>query len=347
MTLSPATSFDVPDESHATAPPEIRGIGRHDVRLLVGSPGRLTHTRFPGLTDHLQEGDLLVVNTSATRPAALDAVWRGRKITLHLSTELDDGRWLVELRHPDGQGPVLSAASGDRLALTGGGQALLDEPFDPSGRRLWKARLVLPAPTGAHLARYGRPITYGYMQRSFPLHFYQTIFAHPADPTGASAEMPSAGRPFTSDLVVALLARGVLLATISLHAGVSSPELHEPPHPERFRVPASTAELAGLTRRRGGRVVAVGTTVTRALETVTGADGQVRAGEGWTDLVLSPERPARLVNGLLTGWHPPRASHMLLLEAVAGPELVGAAYRAALERGYLWHEFGDSCLFLP
>lgn len=346
MTLSPATSFDLPDDRSAPGPAETRGDGRDDVRLLVAGADRLIHTRFARLADHLREGDLVVVNTSATRHAALDALWRGRQITLHLSTDLDDGRWLVELRRPGGHGPILDADPGDELALTGGGRALLDEPLAP-GRRLWRARLVLPAPTDVHLANHGRPITYGYLHHPWPLHFYQTIFARPRDPTGASAEMPSAGRPFTSDLVVELLSRGVLLATITLHAGVSSPERHEPPHPEQFRVPVSTAELTELTRSNGGRIVAVGTTVARALETVTSPQGRVRAGQGWTDLVLSQERPARLVNGLVTGWHPPGASHMLLLEAVAGPRLVGAAYRAALERGYLWHEFGDSCLFLP
>lgn len=347
MILSPGTSFDLPEELSAPGPPETRGSGRQDVRLLVAHPDHLTHTRFPHLVEHLQDGDLVVVNTSSTRPSALDATWRGRLITLHLSTELEDGKWLVELRHHDGHGPILDGAPGDRIALTAGGQAVLDEPLDPARRRLWRARLVLPAPTAAHLALHGRPITYGYVKRVWALHFYQTIFARPDDPTGASAEMPSAGRPFTPDLVVELLSRGVLMATITLHAGVSSPERHEPPHPERFRVPSSTAQLAELTRRRGGRIVAVGTTVTRALETVTGADGRVRAGEGWTDLVLGPNRPARLVNGLVTGWHPPEASHMLLLEAVAGSELVRTAYASALERGYLWHEFGDVGLFLP
>jgi S-adenosylmethionine:tRNA ribosyltransferase-isomerase len=322
-------------------------LGREEVRLLVCHPDRLTHTRFERLADYLEEGDLLVVNTSATRPAALGATWRGREITLHLSTDLDDGRWLVELRRRDGKGPIQDGAPGDRLHLVGGGQAFLDEPFDPNAERLWRARLVLPAPTETHLHRHGHPIAYGYQSRSWPLHFYQTIFARPGPLAGASAEMPSAGRPFTSQLLVDLVARGMMVATITLHAGVSSPERHEPPHPERFLVPAHTAELAELTRRRGGRVVAVGTTATRALETVTSADGRVHAGEGWTDLVLSRDRPARLVNGLITGWHPPEASHMLLLEAVAGPGLVGVAYRAALDQGYLWHEFGDSCLFLP
>jgi S-adenosylmethionine:tRNA ribosyltransferase-isomerase len=132
-----------------------------------------------------------------------------------------------------------------------------------------------------------------------------------------------------------------------LHTGVSSPEVHEPPSPERFAVPEVTARLVTATRRAGGRVVAVGTTVTRALETATGDDGRTRAAEGWTDLVLGPDRPARAVTGLVTGLHAPEASHLLLLEAVAGVDLVRRAYDAAVAERYLWHEFGDSMLFLP
>ena len=112
-------------------------------------------------------------------------------------------------------------------------------------------------------------------------------------------------------------------------------------------IPPATVRAVERTRADGGRVVAIGTTVTRALETVARPDGTVTPGAGWTDLVLGPDRPARVVDGLVTGWHEPEASHLLLLEAVAGAALVGAAYEAAVAAGYLWHEFGDSCLLLP
>jgi S-adenosylmethionine:tRNA ribosyltransferase-isomerase len=148
-------------------------------------------------------------------------------------------------------------------------------------------------------------------------------------------------------VLVRLMARGVPVVPIVLHAGVSSPELHEPPAPERFTVPEVTARLVTSTRRAGRRVVAVGTTVTRALETATDDDGVTRTAHGWTDLVLGPDRPARAVTGLVTGLHAPEASHLRLLEAVAGTEPVAAAYRAAVAEHYLWHEFGDSMLFLP
>jgi S-adenosylmethionine:tRNA ribosyltransferase-isomerase len=189
---------------------------------------------------------------------------------------------------------------------------------------------------------HGRPIRYGYVPRSWPLEAYQTVFA--TEP--GSAEMPSAARPFTHELVTALVSRGVLLTPITLHTGVSSQEDGEPPQPERYRVPATTAALVNHVRDSGGRVVAVGTTVTRALESAV-IDGVVQPSAGWTDLVLGPQRPAQVVTGLVTGWHEPGTSHLQLLRAVAGASLVEAAYDEASRRGFLWHEFGDSCLLLP
>jgi S-adenosylmethionine:tRNA ribosyltransferase-isomerase len=176
-----------------------------------------------------------------------------------------------------------------------------------------------------------------------PLAEYQTVFAR----TPGSAEMPSAGRPFTRKLVTDLVTRGIGIAPIELHTGVSSQDPGEPPQPERFTVPATTARAVNTTRAWGSRVVAVGTTVTRALESAVDSVGVVRATRGWTDLVLGPQRPAQAVSGLVTGWHAPGASHLQLLEAVAGPQLVDRAYAEALRARYLWHEFGDSCLLLP
>lgn len=159
--------------------------------------------------------------------------------------------------------------------------------------------------------------------------------------------MPSAARPFTHELVGDLIARGVNIAPVLLHTGVSSLEVGEPPQEEPFEVPPSTAWLVNQTRAAGGLVIAVGTTVTRALETVAQINGTVVSQRGVTDLVLSSERPARTVDALITGWHAPQASHLSLLEAVAGAELVQQAYDGAIQGGYLWHEFGDSCLLLP
>jgi S-adenosylmethionine:tRNA ribosyltransferase-isomerase len=269
-------------------------------------------------------------------------------VTVHFSTALPDGTWAVELRPgPRASGPVRDVVAGEVVDLPSGRLHLVRPyPVDdvPAERtRLWRARVLVAGTVPAYLAGHGRPITYSYVPDDWPVDSYQTVFArHPG-----SAEMPSAARPFSAEVVTALVAAGVTVAPVTLHTGVSSLEKGESPLPEPYDVPAPTARLVNLTRRAGGRVVAVATTVTRALESQATWDGTVRAGGGWTDLVLGPQRPARAVDGLVTGWHEPGASHLDLLEAVAGAELVGAAYAAARDAGYLWHEFGDSALLLP
>jgi S-adenosylmethionine:tRNA ribosyltransferase-isomerase len=309
----------------AVEPPEAHGVARDGVRMLVASPSGVTHAHFNDLRRFLSPGDLIVVNNSATLPAAVGNV--------HFSTQLDDCSWVVELR-PEGT----EASAGQRIPLPSGYLELLD-PYVPG--RLWRAKVSVDVPT--MLAEFGRPIRYSYVPSQWPLSAYQTVFAQ--SPGGA--EMPSAGRPFSEALVTSLVSAGIGFAPITLHTGVSSIEEGKPPLPERFHVPGSTARLVNSTRAAGGRVVAVGTTVTRALESVASLDGMVRGGEGWTELVLGLDRPARAVNGLITGWHAPGASHLQLLQAVAGSALVDQAYSAAGDAGYLWHEFGDSCLLLP
>lgn len=339
-------TFTLPPDAEATAPPERRGVPRDGVRLMAVRPGGVTHSVFHDLPDLLAPGDLLVVNTSATLPARLDVRRRdGVVAPLHVSTTLDDGDWVVELRRPGNDGPDLGAEPGSTVDLPGGGvlRLLSGHPHPGRGSRLWRARPEPPVPARTVLAAHGRPVTYGYLRGPVRLADAQNVYAT----VPGSAENASAGRPFTDRLLVRLMARGVPVVPVVLHAGVSSPELHEPPAPERFAVPEVTARLVTATRAAGGRVVAVGTTVTRALETATGDDGVVRPAAGWTDLVLGPERPARVVTGLVTGLHAPEASHLLLLEAVAGADLVRRAYAAAVAERYLWHEYGDSMLFLP
>ena len=347
-TLTPAAvRFTLPPDSEATAPAERRGLARDGVRLLVARPDVVTHMRFRDLASELEPGDVLVVNTSATLPAAVDARRRGRLVSsLHVSTELDDGSWVVEVRAPDNSGPATDVRPGEVLEVTAGVRLRVDASYPRAGvdgSRLW--RVTPGVATGSHryLADHGRPIRYSYLSAAVPLGDLQNVYA---DQSG-SAEMPSAGRPFTSRLLVRLMARGVVVAPVLLHTGVSSPAKHEPPLSERYSVSASTADVVNLARSRGHRVVAVGTTVTRALETVADAANQVHAGSGWTDLVLGPDRPARVVSGLVSGLHEPEASHLLLLQAVAGTGLVRRAYDEAVSERYLWHEFGDSMLFLP
>lgn len=223
------------------------------------------------------------------------------------------------------------------------------DPTVDTGSRLWRAALTGSTPPGdllPYLRRYGRPITYDGVRR--PVAAYSTVFAvPPRDALSGSSEMPSAGRPFTRAVLQSLAGREVRVATVTVHTGVSSLEAGELPLPERFAVPAATAHAVNRTRRAGGRVVAVGTTVTRALETAARPDGHVAAAAGVTELVIGPQQPVRVVTGLVTGWHDPDASHLLLLRAVAGPSLVKQAYAEARRQGLLWHEFGDSCLLLP
>ena len=334
----------------ASRPAEQRGLTRDSIRLLVATTDGLAHARFSDLPRYLNPGDLVVINTSATLAAAVDGQRRdGRPVTVHFSTPLDDGTWVIELRQP---GPdrsrVTDAEPGETVTLPGAASlTLLFRYPDPAADRLWVAAITgLADGSGGvetFLAAHGRPIRYSYVPDQWPLSAYQTVFSR----APGSAEMPSAGRPFTADLVLDLITSGVVMAPVTLHAGVASLEAGEQPLPERFSVPDSTARLVNLTRSAGRRVVAVGTTVTRAVESAADADGTVMARHGWTDLVLGTEHPARVVTGLITGWHDPEASHLALLEAVAGRALVRAAYAEVDKAGYLGHEFGDSCLLLP
>jgi S-adenosylmethionine:tRNA ribosyltransferase-isomerase len=330
--------FTLPAELEAREPPEARGLRRDQVRLLVSYRGdnRVVHARFADLPDFLRRGDLLVANDSATLPAALFARREdGSEICLHLSTALSGRLWVVEPRKT-------TAEAGELLALPGGGAAILLAPYLET-RRLWVARLDLPEPAIAYLQRWGRPIAYPYVRGAWPIEAYQTVYAR--EP--GSAEMASAGRAFSPDVLERLAHAGVGFVTLTLHTGVSSLEQHEPPYEERFVVPPETAEAVRATKEVGGRVIAVGTTVVRALESAADENGHVTASRGWTDLVVTPERGVRVVDGLLTGFHEPKATHLAMLEAIAGREHLETAYGAALEGRYLWHEFGDLHLILP
>jgi S-adenosylmethionine:tRNA ribosyltransferase-isomerase len=345
--LAPTTEFTRPPGSDAAEPPEARGVRRDGVRLLVAGAAGVTHAHFAELGDFLCPGDLLVVNNSATLAAAVPG-WRWEElIAVHFSAELDDGTWVVELR-PQGRatGHLTDVGPGQRVELPSGAALVVLDSFpEPGveGARLWRARLAIEGDVTAYLGAHGRPIRYAYVPQEWPLSAYQTVFAR----NPGSAEMASAARPFTTDLVTALVASGVMIAPITLHAGVSSAEPGEAPVSERFEVTESTARLVNLTHTSGRRVIAVGTTATRAIESAANLDGSVSPVAGWTDLVIGPDRPVRVVDGLVTGWHDAGASHLLLLEAVAGSELVAAAYDEGVRRGYLWHEFGDSTLLLP
>jgi S-adenosylmethionine:tRNA ribosyltransferase-isomerase len=253
----------------------------------------------------------------------------------------------------DGQSlPLRTALLGEQLGLPGRARAEVLSPYPPDcgpdstapgESRLWVVALSLPGPLGPYLRRHGHPIQYADVGSEWPSSYYQTVYA--VEP--GSAEMPSAGRAFTPEILTELIARGVDVAPVTLHAGVSSLEEHEPPYAELYRVSAETARRVSEAKRAGGRIIAVGTTAVRALESAADEKGHVREAEGWTQLVVSPNTGLLVVDALLTGWHEPRASHLLMLEAISGRELLEASYRAAVECQYRWHEFGDLHLILP
>ena len=362
--------FELPADLEATEPPEARGLRRDQVRLLVSDieTDSIEHARFSDLPRWLSPGDLLVVNASGTLNAAVSAETEdGEAFEIHLSTRLPGGFWSVEVRQP---GPVASlpypdARAGTAYRLPAGGQITVLAPYPliesiDSPSRLWLAAVQLPCALVPYLDEHGFPIRYGYVKGSWPASVYQTVFA--TEP--GSAEMPSAGRPFTPELVTRLVSQGVGIAPIVLHTGVASLENHEPPYEEYYRVPRHTAERVNAARRAGYRVFAVGTTVARALETVTDDSGATSAGEGWTDLLITADRPLRSVTGLISGFHEPRATHLSVLErlvnvaandqtanaqvsaSVTGRGHLERAYGEARRLGYLWHEFGDSHLIV-
>jgi S-adenosylmethionine:tRNA ribosyltransferase-isomerase len=261
---------------------------------------------------------------------------------VHLSTPLPDGTWLAELRAASGHAtkPYAGGSGGQVLTLPGG--AVLTLAQRVTGR-LWQVRLstaVVP-----YLLRHGTFIHYSYVERDWPAQAYQTVFAV----TPGSAEMPSASRPFTPEMITSLVVRGITIAPITLHTGVSSLEGGEQPYPEPFDVPPATARLVNMTKRAGGRVIAIGTTVVRALESAAAAspDGTLPAAAGWTHHVVTPQTGLRVVDGLFTGLHEPRSSHLHMLYAFAGAALLRDCYAEAISAGYLWHEFGDVHLLLP
>lgn len=323
----------------AVSPPEARGLSRDGVRLMVSHTGGHAHATFRDLPEILAPGTLLVVNSSATLPASLPASARFGSFTLNLSTRYGDRLWLAEPRRsPAVEGPV-PVAIGETFEAAGVPAHLL-RSF-PGVPRLFF--VAFEGNVERAMADEGEPIRYDHVSPPFPpLLAYQTVFAG----VPGSAEMPSAGRPFTPALIEALRRRSIGITAIELHAGVSSLEGDEAGlAPEAFSVPPGTADLVNAARRAGRQVIAVGTTVVRALESAW--DGtRLRPAEGFTRLVVRPERGVATVDGLVTGFHEPSASHLSMLEAVGGNRLVDEAYREASRRGYLWHEFGDSHLIL-
>lgn len=352
--------FTVPASAIATTPAEQRGIPRDGVRMLVARPDRLEHRTAADLADVLDPGDVLVVNDSRTLPASvIGRTADGEVVDVHFSTVHPEAgispaqaltalssEWIVELRRPRLIGSKASYVdrTGTTVTFPNGG-SLRVHGSNPPGRRssrLWHATVNTPRRLESYLATVGDPIRYDYVAEPWSITSYRTVFGN----VPGSAEMPSAARPLTWRLLQRLADKGIQVERITLHCGVSSLESGDPPYSEWFSVPEKAAAAVNSARADGRRVVGVGTTVVRALESAA-ADGAVHARSGWTDLMITPGYRSSTVDGMLTGWHEPEATHLAMLEAIAGRGLLTASYRAALEHGYLWHEFGDVHLLLP
>lgn len=340
--------FQLPASLACAKPTEERGLSRDEVRLLVTSGGgSIQHNKFYQLDDFLEAGDVLVVNTSATQPAALATLLPdGTEGMMHLGTDLGEQEWLVEVRAVKGEKTIRwhEGVAGVLLQLPGGISARLEHRFykDRALLSLWRAGFSEPV-TARYLTKYGTPIRYDHLKDRYPLDYYQTFFSfHPG-----SSEMPSASRGFTPSLVNRLLNKGVVFAPLLLHTGVSSLEEDEPPYPEFMEIDPLTCSIIYRARSAGKRVIAVGTTAVRAVETAAMKDGVPRPYRGWTELYIHEGFQMQVVDGMITGFHEPRASHLHMLLALAGPEHVERAYAAALENQYYWHQFGDLHLILP
>lgn len=326
-------------------------------RLLGVDPGtgQMSDTTVGNLGRFLRAGDLVVVNDAATLPGSLAGrSAEGAPIEARLAQPLGENRFLALLfgagdhrqrtedrppPPPLGEGAVLSF--GPELT------AVIERVSPLSARLVEIAFLSRGASLWAALYRHGRPVQYAYVPAPLALWDVQTRYAS----RPLSAEMPSAGRPLAWELLLDLARRGVRLAQVTHAAGLSStgdPALDARlPLPEHFEIPEATARAVQETKARGGRVVAVGTTVTRALEgAALLGGGALRAGSGVTDLVLGPGHVRAVVDGLFTGMHEPTESHFRLLGAFAPEAVLARAHAHAEAAGYSTHEFGDSMLIL-
>jgi S-adenosylmethionine:tRNA ribosyltransferase-isomerase len=346
-------TFILPPELSAKEPPERRGIRRDQVRLLVinRATGEIEHSRFDKIDHYLQANDLLVFNSSRTLPASLRgcdcSAAHGPCMEVRLAEHLSDDSWLAlllcEQGDPFGCGlrPEMQIQFGEGLNAT----VLQRDERIP---RLWKLRFSISGTQLVDLIyRLGKPIRYEYVSAPWDLDYYQTVYA--TEP--GSAEMPSAGRAFTWKLLLDLNRRGVDTAYIVLHTGLSSYmddelDAQHPASEEEYFVSATTAEKINRARENGGRVIAVGTTVVRALESVVDENGRVQGAHDYTRLKVDNQHRCKAVDGLLTGLHEPEASHLDLLSAFLPPDKIRAAYEEAIVRKYLWHEFGDLNLIL-
>jgi S-adenosylmethionine:tRNA ribosyltransferase-isomerase len=344
MMLISEVKFELPQSLNATIPPERRGIRRDHVRLMVLNRlnGETEHTQFYKLEKYLHKGDLLVLNCSRTLPAVLTADWHRNgqllktDVEIRLARRLNDSVW-ESLVVAD------EIVTGDHFNFSKQLQATV---LETDHKPFVSLRFSLSGPLlYDQIYALGEPVRYEYIEHPWGLDYYQTVFAT----APGSVEMPSAGRAFSWELIFKLQRKGIGIAFVQLHTGLSyllDDWQHDPSlHYEEYHIPGETIEAIKRTKESGGRVIAVGTTVVRSLETAYRSTDAIFA-SGWTNLKITHGYPLRIVDGLITGFHEPEASHLELLSAFIEPQLLHQAYLEAIERQYLWHEFGDMNLIL-
>ena len=348
ISTSEIIEFKLPKQLACPLPTEERNIARDEVQLLVTSKdGVEAHTFFRNFADFFQAGDVLVVNTSATQAAAFSLILPdGKEGRIHFSTQINKHEWLAEIRAVKGNKTVRwqQGEANMQFQLVEGLSIRLVSNFykNKAMLNLWRVRVAADKDFQSYLTDYGQPIRYENLDKSYPLDYFQTAFSFHA----GSSEMPSAGRGFTPQLIDKLLQKGVVFAPILLHTGVSSLEENESPYPEYFEVNPISAAILNHAKRNGNRVIAVGTTAVRAVESATNAAGKVIPEKGHTNLYIKSDYRMKTVNGLLTGFHEPKASHLHMLQALAGVDHIEKAYAAAIGHEYYWHQFGDLHLIL-
>lgn len=326
-----AHTFTLPHELHAAFPPERRGVRRDHVRMMTidRKSGKVIHDSFNHLADYVKPGDMIVLNNSRTIPAALRATIHSQEIEVRLARCLSETSWealvLLDnveigdcLRFSD----ELSAVVIDRKRDS----PLLVLRFSISGLSLFQ-----------HVYSLGEPIRYEYIEESWDLHYYQNVYGT----VPGSVELASAGRAFSWEMLLDLQKRGIQLSYLQLHTGLSylndNDQLSPKENIERYDIPQETMAAVLKTKASGGKVIAVGTTVVRALESAVSTG--ISSGE--TALYIDAAFPLEIVDGIITGFHEPEASHLDMLTAFISPEILFDAYGEAIREKYLWHEFGD------
>lgn len=335
--------FYLPPSLNASHPPERRGLRRDQVKMMVldRETGVMVHDRFLQIDRYLNSGDILVLNNSRTIPAILKGTWHrdgkviGTNVELRLARKNNDSVWevLIIAKNVNG-GDIFKLSETLEAKVVG---EVFKSPlkiikFNLQGKDLYDGIYSL-----------GEPIRYEYIQQPWSLDYYQTVFA--SQP--GSVEMPSAGRAFSWELLLKLQEKGVKLVFLQLHTGLSylldDEYAHSPAdHFEEYSIRQEDMEAIIKAKDSGGKVIAAGTTVVRALETAA-TNSTIK---GWTNLYITSDYELLLVDGIITGFHEPKASHLDMLAAFIDEKKLIEAYNIAIEQRYLWHEFGDINLII-